>query len=129
MFANTQMAGTDVAFADTLLTPMPAPVPIPYVNTAQGSTAVDAVPNVLIQSMPAHNMGTTAPTSDGDNPGIAGVSSGTVRGASRPVTGAYSVLLDGMPATRLTTQNIQNTTNASGARISPSQTKVLVLAR
>jgi len=125
MFANTQMGGIDLAFADTLLTP-PVPGPIPYVNTAQGSTAVDAVPNVLIQSMPAHNMATTVPISDGDNPGIAGVSSGTVRGASRPVTGADSVLLGGMPATRLTSQN---TTNASGARISPSQTKVLVLAR
>jgi uncharacterized Zn-binding protein involved in type VI secretion len=128
MFANTQRAGTDFSFADTLLTPMPAPVPIPYVNTAQGSIAVDAVPNVLIQGMPAHNMGTTVPVSDGDNPGIAGVSSGTVRGVSRPVTGANTVLIGGMPATRLTTQNSQNTTNASGARISPSQTKVLLLA-
>ena len=128
MFANTQMGGTDLAFADTLLTPIPAPVPIPYVNTAQGSTAVDAVPNVLIQSMPAHNMGTTAPTSDGDNPGIAGVSSGTMRGVSRPVTGANSVVVGGMPATRFTSQNSQNASNASGARISPSQTKVLLLA-
>ena len=129
MFANTQMGGTDYSFADTLLTPMPAPVPIPYTNTAKGSTAVDAVSNVLIESMPAHNMGTKVPTSDGDNPGVAGVSSGTVRGASRPVTGANTVLFGGMPATRLTSQNIQNTTNASGARISPSQTKVLLLAR
>ncbi len=128
MFANTQKGGTDLAFPDTLLTPMPAPVPIPYVNTAQGSTAVGAVPNVLIQSMPAHNMGTTAPTSDGDNAGIAGVSSGTVRGVSRSVTGANSVLVGGMPATRLTSQTSQNTTNAGGARISPSQTKVLLLA-
>src|SRR5689334_8193037 len=118
MFANTQMGGTDLAFPDTLLTPMPAPVPIPYVNTAQGATAVNAVPNVLIQSMPAHNMATTVPMSDGDNPGIAGVSSGTVRGPSRPVTGVSTVLLGGMPATRLTTQTVQNTTNASGARFS-----------
>ena len=128
MFANTQMGGIDRAFPDTLLTPTPAPVPIPYVNTAQGSIAVDAVPNVLIQSMPAHNMGTTTPTSDGDNPGVAGVSSGTVRGASRHVTGANSVLVGGMPATRVTSSTIQNTSNASGARISPSQTKVLLLA-
>ncbi len=125
MFMNTQKGGPDKGFPDTVFAPV---APIPFENTAQGSIAVNAVPNVLVQSMPAHNLGTTVPTSDGDNPGIAGVSSGTVRGASRPVTGANSVLVGGMPATRLTSQTSQNSTNTSGARVSPSQTKVLLLA-
>ena len=38
-------------------------------------------------------------------------------------------LLGGMPATRLTSMSLQNTTNCPGARIVPSQTKVLLLAR
>ena len=127
MFMNTQGGGLDITPSDPLIT-LPAMAVVSYANTAKGSTAVDAVPNVLIQGMPAHNMGTKAPTSDGDNAGIAGVSSGTVRGVSRHVTGVNSVLVGGMPATRFTSQTSQNTTNAVGARISPSQTKVLVLA-
>ncbi|MEM6944608.1 MAG: PAAR-like domain-containing protein, partial [Pseudomonadota bacterium] len=67
--------------------------------------------------------------SNGDNPGVAtGVASVTVMGPSRPMTGAFSVLLVGMPATRLTSANIQNSTNAPGARIVPSQPKVILLA-
>jgi hypothetical protein len=38
------------------------------------------------------------------------------------------VLLDGAPATRLTSTSLQNSTNCPGARIVPSQTKVLLLA-
>lgn len=129
MFANTQMGGMDFAFADVLLTPMPAPVPVPYSNTAQGAMGAPPVSNILIVSMPAHNMATKVPLTDGDNAGVAGVSSGTVRGPTRPVTGVSTVLLGGMPATRLTDTSQQNANNTTGARIVPSQTKVLLLAR
>jgi len=128
MFANTQMGGVDTAFPDVLLTPTPVPVPIPYPNNAQGSMGTPPVSNVFFAGMPAHNLGTQMPTSDGNNAGVAGVSSGTVRGPSRAVTGASTVLLGGMPATRLTSINLQNTTNTTGARVSPSQTRVLLLA-
>lgn len=127
MFANTQMGGIDFASADTLLTP-PAMVPVPYPNTAQGAQGTPPAGNVFFQNMPAHNMATKVPLSDGANAGVAGVSSGTTGGPSRPTTGAYTVLLDGMPATRLTTRTQQNGNNASGVRVSPSQTKVLLLA-
>lgn len=128
MFANTQMAGTDFAFPDVLLTPMPAPVPVPYSNTGQGAMGAPSVSNVLIVSMPAHNMATKVPLTDGDNAGVAGASSGTVRGPTRPMTGVSSVLLNGMPATRLSDTSRQNANNATGTRIVPSQTKVLLLA-
>ena len=130
MFANTQMMGMDFAFPDVCLTPTPAgPVPIPYPNIAMGPMGVPAAYNVLFMCTPAHNMSTSVPLSNGDNAGIAtGVASGMVMGPSRPVTGAFTVLLGGMPATRLTSMNIQNSTNAPGARIVPSQTKVLLLA-
>jgi len=67
--------------------------------------------------------------SNGDNPGVAtGVASGMVMGPCRHLTGAFTVLLKGMPATRLTSMSLQNSTNAPGCRIVPSQTKVLLLA-
>ncbi|APR87193.1 hypothetical protein A7982_12542 [Minicystis rosea] len=128
MFANTQMAGLDFAFPDVLLTPMPAPVPVPYPNNGQGSMGAPPVSNVLIMSMPAHNMATKVPLTDGANPGVAGVVSGTVRGPTRPVTGVSSILLNGMPATRMTDTSRQNGMNATGTRITPSQTKVQLLA-
>jgi hypothetical protein len=130
MFANTQMMGMDFAFPDVCLTPaVPSPVPIPYPNIALGPTAIPNQVKVLIMGAPAHNLGTVIPMSNGDNPGVAtGVASGTVMGPRRHLTGAFSVLMVGMPATRLTSATIQNSTNAPGARIVPSQPKVLLLA-
>ncbi|MFO0629631.1 MAG: DUF4150 domain-containing protein [Polyangiales bacterium] len=129
MFANTQMMGMDLAFPDVCLTPTPAPVPIPYPNIAMGPTAANPVPNVMFTCMPAHNMATVIPLSNGDNAGVAmGVASGMVMGPSRHLTGAFTVLVGGMPATRMTSVSLQNSTNAPGARIVPSQPKVLLLA-
>jgi hypothetical protein len=132
MFANTQMAGTDVAFPDVCLTPAPpspTPVPVPYPNMGEGPTATNAVDEVLFCFMPAHNLKTVIEMTEGDNEGVAtGVASGTVMGPARHVTGAFTVLIDGMPATRLTSMAMQNGTNAVGMRLVPSQTTVLLLA-
>jgi hypothetical protein len=130
MFGNAQMMGMDTAFPDVCLTPSPAgPVPIPYPDIAMGPTAIPNVPNILFMGTPAHNMATTIPMTNGDNAGLAtGVASGTVMGPSRHLTGAFSILLKGMPATRLTSLSLQNNTNAPGCRVVPSQTKVLLLA-
>lgn len=130
MFANTQMMGMDMGFPDVCLTPSPAgPVPIPYPNIAMGPTAIPSQPKVLIMCMPVHNMGTTIPMTNGDNAGVAtGVASGTVMGPSRHLTAAFTTLVVGMPATRMTSMSLQNSTNCPGARIVPSQVKVLVLS-
>lgn len=130
MFANTQMMGTDMGFPDVCLTPSPVgPVPVPYPNIAMGPMAVNPVFNVLFMSAPAHNLGTVVPMTNGDNAGVAmGVASGTVMGPSRHLTGAFTVLIGGMPATRVTSMSLQNSTNCPGARLVPSQTKVLLLA-
>ena len=130
MFANCQMMGTDMGFPDVCLTPTPAgPVPIPYPNIAMGPMAVPNCPNILIMCTPAHNLGTTIPMTNGDNAGVAmGVASGTVMGPSRHVTGAFTVLFNGMPASRLTSMSIQNSTNCPGVRMVPSQALVLLLA-
>lgn len=132
MFANTQMMGMDMGFPDVCLTPAPpapAPVPIPYPNIAMGPTAIPSQPKVLIMAMPVHNMATTIPLTNGDNPGVSmGVASGTVMGPQRHLTAAFTVLVVGMPATRMTSMSLQNSTNCPGARIVPSQVKVLLLA-
>ncbi len=132
MFANTQMMGMDTGFPDVCLTPAPpspVPVPIPYPNIAAGPMGVSAVYKTLFMSTPAHNMGTTIPMTNGDNPGVLlGVASGTVMGPSRHLTAAFTVLVGGMPATRLTSMSLQNSTNCPGVRLVPSQVKVLLLA-
>ena len=128
MFANTQMMGLDLGFPDVCLTP-PVPLPIPYPNLALGPMGVPAVYNVLFMCAPAHNMSTTVVMTNGDNTGIAlGVASGTVMGPSRHLTAAFTVLVGGMPATRLTSVSLQNSTNCPGVRTVPSQALVLLLS-
>jgi hypothetical protein len=130
MFGNCQMMGMDTGFPDVCLTPSPVgPVPIPYPNIAMGPTAIPNVPTVLWMGAPAHNMLTTIPMTNGDNAGVAtGVASGMVMGPSRHLTAAFTVIVKGAPATRLTSVSLQNSTNCPGVRVVPSQVKVLLLA-
>lgn len=129
MFANTQMGGIDMGAPDVCLTPSPAPVPVPYPNVAAGPMGTPAVYNVLLMGGPAHNLSTSVPLTNGDNAGVSmGVASGTVMGPSRHLTASFTVLIGGAPATRLTSTSLQNSTNCPGARIAPSQVKVVLLA-
>ena len=130
MFANTQMSGMNLAVPDVCLTPSPAgPVPIPYPNISNGPLGVPPVPTVFYGGTPVHNMATTIPLSNGDNAGVAlGVASGMVMGPTRHVTAAFTCLAGGLPTTRLTSASIQNSTNAPGMRIVPSQVRVIILA-
>jgi hypothetical protein len=132
MFANTQAGGNDMGFPDVCLTPAPPapPIPVPYPNTGSGAMGVPAAYTILFSCAPAHNMGTNIPLTNGDNAGVAmGVASGTVMAKSSPVTAAFTVLLAGKPATRLTMSSIGNSTNCpTVVRIAPSQTKILILA-
>ncbi|BDG72353.1 DUF4150 domain-containing protein [Roseomonas fluvialis] len=130
MFANTQMMGMDMGFPDVCLTPaVPAPIPIPYPNIAMGPTAIPSQVTTMVLGAPMHNMGTTTPLTNGDNAGVAtGVASGTVMGPSRHLLGSFTMLVGGMPATRLTSMSLQNSTNIPGCRIVPSQVRVIILA-
>ena len=129
MFANTQMMGMDLGFPDVCLTPMPVPTPVPYPNIAMGPTAIPNVLNIFIMAMPVHNMATVTPLTNGDNAGVAtGVASGTVMGPSRHLLGSFTCLFGGMPATRLTSMSLQNSTNAPGVRLVPSQPVVVILS-
>lgn len=128
MFANAQMMGIDLAFPDVCLTPIVTPVPIPYPNIALGPMGVGGALNVLFGGTPAHNLATVIPLSNGDNAGVnAGVASGTMMGPARHLTGAFATLVGGMPASRMTSMSMQNSTNCVGVRLAPSQVKVLLL--
>lgn len=128
MFANTSMMGVDMGYPDVCLTPSPAPVPIPYPNITAGPMGIPPVVTVLFSVGPAHNMGTTIPMTNGDNPGVAlGVASGLVMGPSRHIVPSLGTIVGGLPATRMTTPTIQNSTNCPGVRLVPSQIRVLVI--
>jgi len=128
MFANCQLFGMDLAFPDVCLTPLPAPVPVPYPNMALGCMATPHTYKVLFSGLPAHNMSTLTYSSFGDNAGInLGVMSGTVMGTSRHLIGAFTTLIKGSPATRVTSLSLQNNTNMVGMRLIPSQLKVMML--
>lgn len=131
MFANTMMGGMDLAFPDVCKTPSPAgPIPIPYPNMSMGMTSVPPYPKVFFGGTPAHNMLTLGTISNGDNAGVAGgVASNMVMGPDRKVTGAFTILVGGMPATKMTSMTGQNgmSMNVPGASIVPSQVKVLLL--
>ena len=130
MFANTQMMGVDSGAPDVCLTPSPAgPVPVPYPNVAAGPMGSPAVNHVLFMATPAHTLATQVSLTNGDNAGVAtGMASGTVMGPSRHLTGAFTTLVGGMPATRVTSTSLQNSTNCPGVRVAPSQVKVLILS-
>ncbi|KAG1694981.1 hypothetical protein GQR58_006902 [Nymphon striatum] len=122
------MMGLDLAFPDVCLTP-PVPIPVPYPNIAAGPMGVPAAYKTLFMCTPAHNLSTVIPMTNGDNAGLAtGVASATVMGPSRHITAAFTVLVGGIPATRVTSMTLQNSTNIVGARMVPSQLKVLLLA-
>jgi hypothetical protein len=130
MFANNQLFGIDLAFPDVCNTPMgPVPTPIPYPNFGPGPEGVPAAYNILFDGGPAHNLETEIPLTQGDDPGIElGDASGTVMASSRSITAADTVLLDGAPATRLTSVTLQNSTNMFGARVAPSQFTISIFA-
>ncbi|MCA9630102.1 MAG: DUF4150 domain-containing protein [Myxococcales bacterium] len=130
MFANCSMGGQAIASPDTCNTPSGSGVtPVAYANTATQATAVPMVPNVILVGGMAHNLNSAPPTTNGDEAGTAtGVASGTVMGPSRHVKGSMKVFIGGGLATRLTDSTMQNSTNSSGASLSPSQTKVLILS-
>jgi hypothetical protein len=133
MFANCSMGGMDFGMPDVCLTPAPPapPIPVPYPNTAQLPMAIPPTANMrhLISMMPAHNLGTTIPMTMGDNAGVAmGVASGTVMGPARNTMGSTKVLTGGMPATKMLSTAMQNSTNVpAGMTLAPSQIKVIIM--
>lgn len=131
MFCNTMLEGMNFAFPDVCNTPVAGvPVPIPYPNLSMTEESVPAVYTVLIEGGPALNMDSEAVFSQGDDAGVElGVASGMVMGPTRHMLGAFTCLIDGAPATRLTDMTGQNgeSPNMVGATLVPCQETVLCL--
>lgn len=130
MFALTMAGGQCMAAPDVCKTPSPGgPVPVPYPNIALPNTADpgSCTQKVKIINMPALNLGSKIPMTNGDQAGSAGgVVSGTIMGPAKFNKGSQKVKFEGKAAVMLTSptgQNGQNP-NAQGAAVAPSQTLV-----
>ncbi|WOS38083.1 hypothetical protein RP300_01648 [Oligella urethralis] len=126
MFANCQLGGMDLGFPDVCRTPIP---PIPYPNMAIGPTTIPICFNLLLCCMPKHNLMSIRPMSQGDNLGVGlGMICPTVMAPQTHVTGAFTHILRGTPATRVTSLGPSNLFNCPiSVRLIPSQIKQLLL--
>ncbi len=132
MFANCSLAGMNLAVPDVCKVPAPpAPfVPVPFPNMAQLPMAIPPCIKVMIMAMPAHNLMSITPISNGDEAGVmGGMVSQIFIGPSKHIIGSFGVLFCGMPATKLTSPTGQNglLPNAFGMTTVPSQTKVMIM--
>jgi hypothetical protein len=133
MYMLSMGAGMNLGFPDVCNTPTPVgPVPIPYPNINMSATTAPAAYNVLVDCMPSLNLLSKGLVSFGDNPGLLlGVVDPMDCGQNFYVVGCFTILVDGVPAQRLTSVTGQNALgrmpNAPGMSICPSQVTVLTL--
>jgi len=132
MFANTQGSGMNMGIPDVCKTQVAlAVVPIPYPNIAETSTAVPNVENQTIMAMPAHNLMTEIPLSNGDQAGIeGGVVSSMIMGQVKHDMGSATVFIAGAPATMMLSPTGHNgmPPNAPGMTMTPCQSKVMYMS-
>lgn len=134
MFQLTMADGQNLAFPDVCLTPTPGgPVPIPYPNISMSATALPPTTamTILVDGTPALNMLSEIPISNGDEAGVnLGVVSGMIMGPTRYLMGSETLMLEGAPAVKLTSETGQNgeMMNCEGACIVPSQEIMIVLS-
>lgn len=130
MFANTQMTATHMGLPDVCKTLVVLiVVPIPYPNIATSDTAIPLVLNVMIQAMPAHNLMTEVPISNGDEAGaLMGMLSSMIMGPVQHELGSFKVILSASPATMMTSITGHNgkPPNSQGLTVSPSQPTVVI---
>lgn len=116
MFATHQWMGGSLAFPDVCRTP----IPIPFLNVGLRPMSVPVCWNILLMGGPMHNMATMTPLTLGDQPGVlGGMVSQTFMQVQRHVTGSFTFLLRGTPATRMTSLTTQNRMNMVGFEIIP----------
>lgn len=131
MFATTMEGGMCMGFPDTCLVPAPPapPIPTPFPNIAVPMMADPVTAVVFIVGMPALFLDSEIPLSNGDEGGLAGgVVSGQIMGPCKAMLGSMAVMLEGIPAIRLSAPTMQNEDNAPGIISVPSQPTVMVLS-
>lgn len=104
------------AFPDVCQTPTPAgPVPIPYPNIAQLSSAESVSETLFVKGDPVLLLDSTVSSTSGDEAGSSnGVKSGSITGAATVKQASESVLYAGKGIARLGDQTEQNGDNAVG---------------
>ena len=137
MFATAQgpIPALSLAFPDVCLTPIPTPVgpipvPLPYPNISLAVTAIPIQFRYLITGMPAHNLMTFTPMSNGDNAGLMmNPLSGMVMGPSRSLMGSVKTIVGCFPVTKMLMPTGQNgvSPGAFGVTLCPSQVRVMIL--
>jgi hypothetical protein len=126
MFANN-MLGMNLAFPCIFMLPTPiGPMFIPSVNLSFAALAVPTVPNVLMNFLPAGNLTGFIMSSIGAP--FPGAFCGAIMGPTFMTTAAFTVLVDSMPMTRMTSLTQQNLINSRGFTVFPGQFTTLVLA-
>jgi carboxyl-terminal processing protease len=124
--ASVRGPGQNVCAPDVCLTP-PVPVPVPYVNVGLHAVAVMHSVTVMFGGMFALNLGSTLAVTMGDEPGVVGgVISGTIKGTGYFITGSPIVMIDGLPAVRVTSVATGNMHNAWGSVVTPGVPTVLI---
>jgi carboxyl-terminal processing protease len=124
--ASVRGPGQNICAPDVCLTP-PVPVPVPYVNVGLHAVAVMHSVTVMFGGMFALNLGSTLAVTMGDEPGVVGgVISGTIKGTGYFITGSPIVMIDGLPAIRVTSVATGNMHNAWGSVVTPGIPTVLI---
>ena len=133
MFMLSQGAGTNFAFPDVCNTYVgEAEMPMTYPNFNMSATTAPAAYNVLVDCMPTSNQLSLGLMSNGDEIGIlGGMVSAMIDGQTEYIVGCVTILVDGIPAQRLTSMTGQNcmgvSPNTVGNCLCPSQVTVLTL--
>jgi carboxyl-terminal processing protease len=120
--ASNRGKGENVGFPDVCRTPPPPGIPVPYTNHAPHALAEPFSKVVLISDMPALNVGSKIPKTNGDNPGVLHphyTEEGTF------VDGCDNIFIDGLPGVNLTTKTTHNSMNCTtGAHTVPNDVNV-----
>lgn len=120
--------GMSNGIPDICLVPAVAPVPTPFPNVGLNATAIPGCFTILNSGMPELTTAGQYPITNGDQPGaIGGVTSGTIMGPGRPMMGSQAVFVCGQPVWRVMDPTMQNSTNAPGTTMVPSQTTKKVM--
>ncbi len=128
LFVSTFGPGMSLAMPDVCKTP-PFAVPVPMPNIATNALVVPGYFTVMINCMPELNLASSGTISSGDEAGaMGGIVSSTIIGPARAVMGSMRCMVGGTPVRRMTDPTIQNTANAVGIGIVPSQPVKLVIS-